>query len=39
MQIPYYLEQLIHTGQAEAKVYTGGLSAQSEILCPPGILL
>jgi hypothetical protein len=39
MTIPYYLEQLIHTGQAEAKVYTGGLSAQSEILCPPGCYL
>lgn len=39
MQIPYYLEQLIHTGQAEAKVYTGGLSAQSEIFCPPGCYL
>jgi len=36
MTIPAYLEQLIHQGKAEAKVYTGGLAAQCEIPCPQG---
>lgn len=34
MNIPSYLEQLIHQGKAEAKVFTGGLTAQTEIYCP-----
>jgi hypothetical protein len=34
MTIPSYLEQLIHQGKAEAKVFTGGLTRQSEIACP-----
>jgi hypothetical protein len=34
MTIPSYLEQLIHQGKAEAKVFTGGLTAQAEIACP-----
>ena len=34
MTIPSYLEQLIHQGKAEAKVFTGGLTRQSEISCP-----
>jgi hypothetical protein len=34
MTIPSYLEKLIHEGVAEAKVFTGGLTAQAEILCP-----
>lgn len=32
--IPSYLEQLIHQGKAEAKVFTGGLTEQCEIFCP-----
>lgn len=39
MTIPTYLEQLIHQGKAEAKVFTGGLSAQTEIYCPTGSYL
>jgi hypothetical protein len=39
MTIPTYLEQLIHQGKAEAKVYTGGLSRQCEIGCPQGSYL
>ena len=34
MTIPSYLEKLIHEGKAEAKVFTGGLTAQAEIICP-----
>jgi hypothetical protein len=34
MTIPNFLEQLIHQGVAEAKVFTGGLTAQAEIYCP-----
>jgi hypothetical protein len=34
MTIPSYLEKLIHEGKAEAKVFTGGLTAQAEITCP-----
>lgn len=34
MTIPHYLEKLIHEGKAEAKVFTGGLTAQAEIPCP-----